>query len=237
MLDVVQISYHEPYADENFEILKLFAPQAKRVQGVKGIFAAHKAAAKIAETNNFYVVDADAIISEKFTFDYKPKQIEKYPDILETECIHVWRSVNPVNDLIYGYGGVKLFPRKSLLKAKEWIVDMTTTLGCPFSAQMEISNVTGFNVTPFDTWKSAFRECAKLSSSIIPNGDNFDNEHRLNVWCSRGSGKRFGNFCIMGANQGRDFGEHYRNNLKALKKINDFAWLREKFEQVKDDIN
>ena len=72
MLDVVQISYHESYADENFELLKLFAPHAKRVQGVKGIFEAHKAAAEIAETTNFYVIDADAVMDEQFTFKFSP---------------------------------------------------------------------------------------------------------------------------------------------------------------------
>ena len=238
MLDVIQISYHEPFADENFEMLKLFAPYAKRVQGVKGIFSAHKEAAKIAETSNFYVVDADAIIHEKFNFDYKPSStVEQYPGTMENQCIHVWRSLNPVNDLIYGYGGVKLFPRKKLLKARAWTVDMTTTLNAPFCAKMELSNITSFNTTPFDAWKSAFRECAKLASSIIPNADNYDNEHRLNVWCTRGDNKENGKYCIMGANQGKDFGEYYRGNLKILKKINDFQWLKEQFEQVKDDIS
>ena len=66
MLDVIQISYYEETADENFEILQLFAPHARRVEGVKGIFDAHQAAARIAETSNFYVVDADAIIEETF---------------------------------------------------------------------------------------------------------------------------------------------------------------------------
>ena len=66
MLDVIQISYYEETADEHFEILKMFAPHAKRVEGVKGILKAHQAAATIAETNNFYVVDADAIIEETF---------------------------------------------------------------------------------------------------------------------------------------------------------------------------
>ena len=40
MLDVIQISYFEPYADDNFELLQLFAPHAKRVQGVK-VFLRH----------------------------------------------------------------------------------------------------------------------------------------------------------------------------------------------------
>ena len=102
MLDVVQISYHETFADENFEILKMFAPHAKRVQGVKGIFEAHQAAAEIAETNHFYVIDADAIMDEEFTFKFKP-QADRfvYETVPETDCVFVWRSRNPINDLLY----------------------------------------------------------------------------------------------------------------------------------------
>ena len=31
------------------------------------------------------------------------------------ECCPVWRSKNPVNELVYGYGGVKLLPTKLTL--------------------------------------------------------------------------------------------------------------------------
>lgn len=236
MLDVIQISYHEPFADENFEILQYYAPHAKRVQGVKGIFAAHKAAAEIAETNHFYVIDADAIIEEEFNFKFRPdaNKIE-YGHHPQTDCVYTWRSRNPVNDLVYGYGGAKLFPRRALLKAKQWNVDMTTTIGCPFVPKFQVSNITAFNTNPFDTWKSAFRECTKLASSIIPNGDNIDNEYRLNIWCSRGKDRPFGEYCLMGANQGREFGTYYRNDLKALKKINDFEWLKEQFLKATGD--
>jgi hypothetical protein len=236
MLDVIQISYHEETADENFEILQYYAPHAKRIQGVKGIFDAHKAAAEIAETNHFYVIDADAIIEEEFNFKFRPdvNKIE-YGHHPQTDCVYTWRSRNPVNDLVYGYGGAKLFPRKALLKAKRWNVDMTTTIGCPFVPKFQISNITAFNTNPFDTWKSAFRECTKLASSIIPNGDNIDNEYRLNIWCSRGKDKPFGEYCLMGANQGREFGTYYRNDIKSLKKINDFAWLKEQFLKATGD--
>lgn len=236
MLDVIQISYYEETADENFEILKMFAPHAKRVQGVKGIFNAHKAAAEIAETNHFYVIDADAIIEEEFSFKFRPdaNKIE-YGHHPQTDCVYTWRSRNPVNDLVYGYGGAKLFPRRALLKAKQWNVDMTTTIGCPFVPKFQISNITAFNTNPFDTWKSAFRECTKLASSIIPNGDNIDNEYRLDIWCSRGKDRSFGEYCLMGANQGREFGTYYKNDIKALKKINDFAWLKEQFLKATGD--
>lgn len=236
MLDVIQISYFEETADENFEILQMFAPHAKRVQGVKGIFNAHQAAAKIAETNCFYVVDADAVLEETFKFDFKPSsQKLEYGRFPQTECIYSWRSKNPVNDLLYGYGGVKLFPRKQLLEATSWNVDMSTTLGCPFVPKLNISNVTAFNTNPFETWKSAFRECSKLASSIIPNGDNIDNEYRLDIWCTRGENRPYGKYSIMGANQGRDFGTYYKDRDDVLNYINDFEWLRKQFEVSTED--
>jgi hypothetical protein len=237
MLDVIQISYHEPEADENFEILQYHAPHAKRVQGVKGIFAAHKAAAEIAETNHFYVIDADAIIEEDFGFKFKPDPDKlEYGHVPQTDCVYTWRSRNPINDLVYGYGGAKLFPRQALLKAKKWNIDMTTTIGASFVPKFQISNITAFNTSPFDAWKSAFRECTKLSSSIIPNGDNIDNQYRLNIWCTRGADRPYGKYAIMGANQGKDFGNYYCNQNKILKRINDFEWLHETFEKaIKDD--
>lgn len=236
MLDVIQISYHEETADENFEILQYYAPHAKRIQGVKGIFAAHKAAAEIAETNHFYVIDADAVIEEEFNFKFRPDANKtEYGSVPQTSCVYTWRSRNPVNDLLYGYGGVKLFPRKALLEAKHWQIDMTTTIGCTFVPKFQISNITAFNTNPFDTWKSAFRECTKLASSIIPNGDNIDNQYRLDVWCSRGANRPYGTYCIQGAQQGKDFGTHYKNNLNVLKKINDFEWLREQYEKSIDE--
>lgn len=236
MLDVIQISYDEAEADENFEILQYYAPHAKRVQGVKGIFNAHQAAAQIAETSHFYVVDADAIIEEDFNFKFKPMANKmEYDHIPQTDCVYVWRSRNPVNDLVYGYGGAKLFPRRALITAKDWRVDMTTSIGCTFVPKFQVSNITAFNTTQFDTWKSAFRECTKLASSIIDNGDNIDNEYRLDIWCSRGESRPNGKYCIMGANQGREFGTYYRNNPDVLNKINDFAWLRETFNQSNED--
>ena len=230
MLDVIFLSYDEPTADENFELLQLFAPHAKRVHGVDGILNAHKECARASSTNYFYVVDADAIIDELFTFKFTPSAYkDAYPGVAENKCVYTWRSLNPVNKLIYGYGAVKLFPKRQLLQAKEFKVDMTTTIGCPFVPKFQISNITAFNTDPFSTWKGAFREATKLASSIIPNGNNTDNEYRLKVWCDYGEKAEFGKYSIMGAQQGRDFGTHYRNNTQALHLINDYVWLKEQF--------
>ena len=48
----------------------------------------------------------------------------------------------------------------------------------------QISNTSRFNSTPFNTWKSAFRECVKLSSKVIDRQDNKETEARLDVWCN-----------------------------------------------------
>lgn len=232
MLDVFMLTFGEPEANDNFEILKMKAPHAKRIDGVEGLLNAHRACAEESRTNYFYVCDADAVIMENFQFKFEPsKRREAYPGVPETECVFTYRSHNPINDLLYGYGAVKLFPKKKLLECNEFKVDMTTSIGAKFKPLFEIANITQFNTDPFNTWKSAFRECVKLSSNIIDHSKQIDDQYRLDVWCSRGENRRYGTYAIMGAQQGRDFGEHYRGNVEALRKINDWSWLKETFEE------
>ena len=160
MYDIVFISYNEPNADANWELVKYRFPRAKRVDGVKGIHQAHIAAAKKCFTKMFWVVDADAKILDSFKFDHK---VDEY----DLETVHVWRSRNPVNDLLYGYGGVKLLPRKLTLNMDTTKPDMTTSISEYFKAMPETSNVTAFNTNEFEAWKGAFRECTKLASKTI----------------------------------------------------------------------
>ena len=123
--DIVFISYNEPNADDNFINLKNRFPLVNRVHGVNGIHQAHIAAAKLAETDMFYVVDGDAIIVEDFKFDYAVPRYEK-------SYVHVWHSRNPINDLVYGYGGVKLLPREKTINMDVNTTDMTTSISNNF---------------------------------------------------------------------------------------------------------
>ena len=233
MLDVFMLTYHEPSADENFKILKYFAPNAKRIDGVKGLLQAHQAASEESKTSYFYVCDADAVIQENFQFKFEPSdRREAYPGVPETECVFTYRSHNPINDLIYGYGGLKLFPKRNLLNVSEFKVDMTTSIGAKFVPKFEVANTTAFNTDPFNTWRSAFRECTKLSSNIIDHNKQIDDTYRLEVWCTRGENRKFGEYALLGAQQGRDFGTHYKNNTEALRKINDWEWLRKTFDEA-----
>jgi hypothetical protein len=219
MYDIVFISYQEPSADANYAALKARFPMAKRVHGVKGIHQAHIKAAKKCFTKMFWIVDADAIILDDFNFDHV------VPDH-QLDHVHVWRSQNPINDLVYGYGGVKLFPRKLTIDMDTSKPDMTTSISEHFIAVEQVANITAFNTDPFNTWKSAFRECAKLSSKTILRQNDEETESRLNTWCTKGSKERYGSYALNGANAGRKFGISNRSNISL---INDFDWLKEQF--------
>jgi hypothetical protein len=224
MYDIVFISYNEEYADQNWSKLKARFPTAKRINGIKGIHQAHINAAKKCFTKMFWVVDADAQLVEDFNFEY---EVDDY----NLETVHVWRSINPINDLTYGYGGVKLLPRKLTINMNVDNPDMTTSISDKFKAVEQVSNITAFNTDPYSTWRSAFRECAKLASKTIKGQIDNETEERLKVWCSMGEDRLHGNFAIKGANDGRAYGMNNATDANALRLINDYDWLHEQFSR------
>jgi len=228
--DIVFISYNETNANENYNKLLSKFPRAKRVHGVAGIHQAHIKAAELATTEMLWVVDADAVIVDDF--DFTVEQIPYYSNNARrmlTTTVHVWRSRNPVNGLEYGYGGVKLLPRKLTLEMDVTSTDMTTSISKLFKAMPAISNITAFNTDSFSSWRSAFRECVKLSSRVIDGQVDEETQIRLTRWCTIGSDLD----AIAGAIAGRDYGTANKDNADALKKINDFNWLQEQFNENK----
>jgi hypothetical protein len=178
----------------------------------------------------FWVVDGDAEIDEDFNFDYKVATYEQ-------DIVYVWRSKNPINDLVYGYGGVKLLPTSMTIDMDVSKPDMTTSISSKFKAVKSISNITAFNTDSFNTWKSAFRECCKLSSKIIDRQKSEETLHRLDVWCTVGSDRPYGQEAIAGAIAGKAYGEANKDDLEALKKINDFDWLKRIFDEQRTKNN
>ena len=218
--DIAFISYNEKEADRNWNSLLEKYPFAKRTHGVKGIHQAHIEAAKLASTPMFYIVDADAHIVDDFNFSYIPPT--NYRD-----AVHVWRSQNPINGLIYGYGGIKLFPRQATINVDVNKPDMTTSISKNFVLMNDVSNTTAFNVDEFSTWRSAFRECTKLASKIIDRQNEEETNERLRIWTTVGGDAPFGEYAIKGACAGRKYG---LSNGADLQLINNFEWLKEQFD-------
>ena len=217
-LDVIFISYKEPNAEENWNRVLEKAPWAKRVHGVEGIFNAHKAAAKLAKTDMFFVVDGDAWLVDDWQFDFQP-------GIFDRDCAYVWSSINPVNNLTYQNGGVKLFSKSILMRQKVWTtLDMFTGIMPKIKAEDKISCITTFNVDEFSTWRSAFRECVKL---YITNQMS-----RMSDWLNSDVEKPFGEFAVLGAWSGSQYAKENKDNQTALLKINDYQWLKKTFKAM-----
>jgi hypothetical protein len=210
--DIVFISYFEPNAEQNFDDLYnrfntvgVFGDRVKRITNVKGIHNAHIAAATLATTNYFYVVDGDAKVAQGFKFAHTTE---------EEDIVHVWHGV------------VKLLPTTLTRNMTTTTNDMTTSISSKFNVINTVSNITAFNTDPFSTWRSAFRECVKLASKTIKGQVDDETNERLRIWTTVGKDKPFGEYCIKGAIAGMEFG---LSNGADLNLINNFDWLQEQF--------
>ena len=215
--DVVFISYKEPNAEENWSRVLSKAPHAKRVNNVSGILEAHIAAASQITTDMFYVVDGDAYLTDSWEFNFRPSFINKH-------ATHVWHSRNPINDLQYGYGGVKLFPKDAFINLENTKpLDITLSATKRLMVMKQVSNVTAFNTDPFSTWKSAVRECTKLLLKT-----DTESASRLAVWSADGIDRPFGEYAIAGAAYARQLIEQSIDPIM----VNDREWLQQEFNKI-----
>jgi hypothetical protein len=212
--DIIYLSYDEPNAEKNYADLCNKAPWAKRVHGVKGSDAAHKACANLSETERFVTVDADNIVHENF-FNQE-LDFDEHKDL--SKCVISWCGYNVVNGLMYGNGGLKLWP-------KQYVLDMKTHENAPAddpNAQVDFCwdaeyiqmnscfSTVHNNATPYQAWRAGFREGVKMSLDRGVPVDNSDfskkihwkNLHRLLTWMNVGIDSLNGIWAILGARQG-----------------------------------
>jgi len=208
--DLFFLSHGEQNAEKHWFRLREMAPHAQRVEGIDGILLAHQRCAQLARTANFFVVDAD---NEVLDLDVRLR-LPAY----DQNYVHIWRAKNPVNGLVYGWGGIKLFPRKLLRDATVMPLDLTTSF--TIKVVEDIGSITHFNTSAYDAWRSAFRECVKLTCI-----DNDESRARLAVWCSVARGA-YAEDCLRGACDGRVFAMVHRNEVG---RINDWDWLRARY--------
>ncbi len=225
MYDIVFLSYHESNAEAHWDLVKSRFPRAVHVSGVKGIPQAHRAAAERCKTRYFWVIDADNIIADDFDFTFNWPRSDEHQD-----RVAVWKAHNNINGLEYGYGGIKLLPRRAVLNMPDSVVDFTTSISERFHPMDEVASTTVINASPFEAWKAGFRECVKLSSGIIKGGNNKENEDRLTVWKNKSLDVPNAEYCIQGSVQGARYGHAWQGCREELSYINNWEWLHEHFE-------
>jgi len=167
-IPVVFLSFDEPNADTHYEFLYNSHPRkdlVKRVHGVKGFDAAHKACADAAGTERFFTVDADCLVDKALW----NKALELTPEI--SKATFSWSSRNAVNGLVYGNGGIKLW-------YAEYVKNMQTHEAADaangrdnvdfcwdFENYKQMNNTYGTvynNSTPFQAFRAGFREGIKM---------------------------------------------------------------------------
>ena len=211
--DIIYLSYDEPNAEKNYADLCKKVPWAKRVHGVEGSDAAHKACAKLSETDRFITVDADNIVNEKFI--NQEINFDEHEDLQHS--VISWAGYNAVNGLMYGNGGLKCWPKKFVLGMKThenadannvhaqvdfcWDINYIQMNSC-FSTVYN-------NHTAQQAWRAGFREGVKmaLDRGMRVNKEEFaklhwKNLHRLYVWLTVGTDAKNGLWAIYGAREG-----------------------------------
>jgi hypothetical protein len=211
--DIIYLSYDEPNAEKNYADLCKKIPWAKRVHGVKGSDEAHKACARLSETDRFITVDGDNIVREEFL--NQEINFEEHTDLKNT--VISWCGKNAINGLMYGNGGLKCWP-------KDYVLNMRTHENAdPNNGHAQVdfcwdalyiqmnscySDVYN-NETPAQAWRAGFREGVKLSLNrgIKPTQEDFLKNnwrclHWLYIWSMVGADVKHGDWAIYGAREG-----------------------------------
>jgi len=219
VFDLFFVSYQELNAEINWQHLKNTYPHAKRIHGIQGIDNAHRMCAIQSFTSMFWTVDGDTVVDDHWNFDY-------IAPVYDRSYTHIWYSRNPINGLEYGYGAVKLWPRDAVVAYNGSWLDYTISVG-QVKIMPNVIATTYFNTSPFETWKSAFRECVKLLHNINLDINDTQSQARLNTWIDTSNQEPYAEWCLAGA---KDAVKWYSTNSNNLALINNFMWLQGIFD-------
>jgi hypothetical protein len=221
--DIIFISYDEPQADTNWEKLKLKFPTAKRLHGVEGMHNALLAAANMSSTPWYYAVFAKTELAPNFKFNFQP-------DYFQEPKHYIFHARNAMNGLEYGHMGVVLYNCNIIRNQTEFGIDYT--MSALHAVVPELSAIATFNSNPYQTWRTAFRESAKLSQ-FCDEQSTLENQHRLDVWTSTASGLH-AEWCLQGARDGVMFYRANKEKPAELKQAFDWNWLRDYYTSLYD---
>lgn len=240
-LDCIYLSYDEPQKEEFWVRIKNMVPWAKRVDGVKGSDAAHKAAAAASDTERFILIDGDNMPDPEFF-----NQTLVLPDTQWESAVFRWRARNHINGLMYGNGGLSSWTRTFVnhMRTHEATDGRAETqvefcFDPLYWAMYDCYSTTYPNGDAFHAWRAGFREGVKMclnqgkKPTVVEFKDrvhqrNLDN---LTIWHNVGRDAEHGIWSMAGARMGS-----YMTMLTEWDHcaVQDFAALEELWNTVKD---
>lgn len=210
-LDCIYLSYDEPNKEETWVKIKNMVPWAKRVDGIKGSDAAHKAAADASGTDRFILIDGDNVPNDKF-FNLTLNLQDR-----DQNCVFRWRAKNHINGLMYGNGGLSCWTKDFVYNMQTHEAsngtdenDVEFCFDPNYIAMHDCYSTTYPNATPFQAWRAGFREGVKmcLNKGARPTLQEFKDRvhHRnldhLSIWHNVGRDVDNGIWAITGARMG-----------------------------------
>jgi hypothetical protein len=211
-LDCIYLTYDEPQREESWVKIRNMIPWAKRVDGVAGSDAAHKAAGEASDTERFILIDGDNVPNEDFfnlTLEFADETWE--------QAVYRWRARNHINGLMYGNGGLSSWTRSHVRNMRTHETtdgNVETQVEFCFDpmywAMHDCYSATYPNGSAFHAWRAGFREGVKmcLNRGARPTVSEFrDRVHQRNldhltIWHNVGRDVEHGIWAIAGSRMG-----------------------------------
>ena len=241
-LDCIYLSYDEPKKEETWIKIQNIVPWARRVDGVKGSDAAHKAAADASSTDRFVLIDGDNIPDAEF-FNLQLKL-----DKDTNTKVFRWKARNHINGLMYGNGGLSCWTKEFVYAMKTHentdgseANDVEFCFYPEYWAMNDCYSTTYPNATPFQAWRAGFREGVKmcLDRGKRPGLVDFEvkvhnrNYDHLCIWQTVGADVDNGFWSIYGARLGTWM--TMLNKEWDHRQVQDFDALAELWKEFEND--
>ena len=242
-LDCIFLTYDEPKKEEFWIRIQNMVPWAKRVDGVHGSDAAHKAAAAASDTDRFVLIDGDNLPDPEFF------NLQLRLDDQNNDHVFRWKARNEINGLMYGNGGLSCWTKDFVnnMQTHEHSdgSDDTCVEFCfdpKYQAMHDCYSTTYPNGSPYQAWRAGFREGVKmcLDRGAKPDLKEFErrvqqrNYDHLSIWQTVGRDVENGWWAIYGARLGT-----YMTMLREwdYRQVQDFNYLKTLWESFKNDTD
>ena len=240
-LDCIFLTYDEPRKEEFWIRIQNMVPWAKRIYGIHGSDAAHKAAAAASDTDRFVLIDGDNLPDPEFF------NLQLRLDDQNRDHVFRWKARNEINGLMYGNGGLSCwttdFVNNMRTHEQSDGSDDTCVEFCfdpKYQAMHDCYSTTYPNGSPYQAWRAGFREGVKmcLDRGAKPDLKEFErrvqqrNYDHLSIWQTVGRDVENGWWAIYGARLGT-----YMTMLRDwdYRQVQDFKYLKTLWESFKND--
>jgi hypothetical protein len=218
-LPVFFSSNGETNAEQHWARLKSICPRAIRVDGIHNRRDMFIKCVELSENyTHFFLVTAKNFVTDATVFDYIPDE--------STPRAHIiFQAKNMSNKLEYGHMAIGCYNVDLVLNTpKNFGLDFTE-----YSKVYQIPRTVSeayFANTPYEAWRTAFRETVKLTLK-----ETHTAEFWLNRWLSFASGQN-SDWVLSGAKDGKEYALKYKFDNKELVKSESWNWLQEYFDKI-----